>query len=135
MHCQLICKYTDKYLCNDLNYAGVLSVYSVNELFVDFKVLAAVLTRRDLHKALIAYWLSFIMETASCKSLFPIYYKRELFMLQLPWQCQSSWVRETKTTLSNWVSYSVGAVIVTEVVFCFSNPLSTSHPCSVKSIV
>lgn len=59
---------------------GVLSVYSVNELFVDFKVLAAVLTRRDLHKALITRIL-IKLHYGNCQlqSLFLFYYKKGNF--------------------------------------------------------
>lgn len=65
---------------------GVLSVYSANELFMDFKVLAAVLTRGDLHKALIRRIL-IKLHYGNCQlqSLFLFYLKKgELFMLQSP---------------------------------------------------
>lgn len=59
---------------------GALSVYSANELFMDFKVLAAVLTRGDLHKALIRRIL-IKLHYGNCQlqSLFLFYYKKENF--------------------------------------------------------
>lgn len=57
-----------------------LSVYSANELFMDFKVLAAVLTRGDLHKALIRRIL-IKLHYGNCQlqSLFLFYYKKGNF--------------------------------------------------------
>ena len=52
---------------------GALSVYSANELFMDFKVLAAVLTRGDsLWKLPAAIFVSILLQ------------KGELFTLQSP---------------------------------------------------
>uniref|UniRef100_A0A8C5LPX1 POU domain protein n=1 Tax=Leptobrachium leishanense TaxID=445787 RepID=A0A8C5LPX1_9ANUR len=56
---------------------GALSVYSANELLTDFKVLAAALTRRHLHKALISRIL-IKLHYGNCQlqSLFRFYYKK-----------------------------------------------------------